>query len=71
MTPKTVSIALDSDDVKAIWDFFDVVNGIEHYAQDKRTIDIVNYLMEKWAYQQRTTGDSTIYVDQIVKKDDN
>ena len=46
-----------------------MVNGIEHYAQDKRTIDIVNYLMEKWAYQQRTTGDATIYVDQIVKKD--
>lgn len=65
MKPNTPSIELDSDEVNTIWEFFDLLQDIEYYAPNKRTIDVVSYLMEKWAYQNKSTGDATIYVDQI------
>ena len=69
MKPKTISIELDSDDVNTINDFIDLLMNIGYYAPDKRTIDIVSYLLAKWTHQNKSTGDSTIYIDQIVKKE--
>ena len=63
------TIELTDEEVQTIWEFFDVLDDIEAIASDKRTIDIVGYLLEKWAYQQKSKGDATIYIDQIDKKD--
>ena len=63
------TIELTQEEIDTIWDFFDVLDDIEAVASDKRTIDIVSYLMEKWAYQQKNKGDATIYIDQIGKED--
>lgn len=68
MKPNTPSIKLNSDEVNTIWEFFDILQDIGYYAPDKRPIDIVSYLLEKWAYQNKSTGDATIYVDQIGKE---
>ena len=63
------TIELTDEEVQTIWEFFDVLDDIEAIASDKRTIDIVGYLLSKWAYQQKNKGDATIYIDQIEKKD--
>ena len=63
------TIELTQEEIDTIWDFFDVLDDIEAVASDKRTIDIVSYLLSKWAYQQKNKGDATIYIDQIGKED--
>lgn len=61
----TKKIELTDDEVKKIWDFFGVLDDIEDIVQYKSTIDIVGYLLGKWAYQQKHKGDSNIYIDDI------
>ena len=61
----TKKIELTDEEVKKIWDFFDVLDDIEDIVSYRSTIDIVSYLLEKWAYQQKNKSDSTIYIDDI------
>ena len=61
----TKKIELTDEEVKKIWDFFDVLDDIEDIVHYRSTIDIVSYLLEKWAYQQKQKGDSIIYIDDI------
>ena len=49
----TKKIELTDEEVKKIWDFFDVLDDIEDIVPYRSTIDIVSYLLEKWAYQKR------------------
>ena len=63
------TIELTQEEIDTIWDFFDVLGDLGAVASDKRTIDIVRYLLAKWAYQQKNKGDATIYIDQIDKED--
>jgi hypothetical protein len=46
-----------------------VLTEIGNIASDKRTIDIFSYLISKWAYQNKSIGDSTIYIDEIGYED--
>lgn len=61
----TKKIELTDEEVKKIWNFFDVLDDIEDIVPYRSTIDIVSYLLEKWAYQQKNKGDSAIYIDDI------
>ena len=61
----TKKIELTDEEVKKIWDFFNVLDDIEDIVHYRSTIDIISYLLEKWAYQQKQKGDSTIYMDDI------
>lgn len=62
-------IELTPEEVQVIDSFFNVLTEIGHIASDKSDINICSYLMSQWAYQKKTTGDSTIYIDEIDEVD--
>jgi hypothetical protein len=65
----TKQIELTPEEVQIIDSFLDVLTEIGNIASDKRTIDIFSYLISKWAYQNKSIGDSTIYIDEIGYED--
>lgn len=65
----TKQIELTSEEVQIIDSFFDVLTEIGSIASDKSTIDIFSYLISKWAYQKKSIGDSTVYIDEIGEVD--
>lgn len=65
----TKQIELTPEEVQVIDSFFNVLTEIGNIASDKSTINIFSYLISQWAYQKKTTGDSTIYIDEIDEAD--
>lgn len=65
----TKQIELTPEEVQIIDSFFDILTEIGSIASDKRTIDIFSYLISKWAYQNKSIGDSTVYIDEIGYED--
>ena len=62
-------IELTPEEVQIIDSFLDVLTEIGHIASNKSIINIFSYLMSQWAYQKKTIGDSTIYIDEIDEVD--
>ena len=61
----TREVEFSLEEVKTIDDFFDILTELGHIAPHTRTIDLFGYLIEKWAYQKASTGDTTLYLDKL------
>ena len=62
-------IELTPEEAQVIDSFLGVLTEIGSIASDKPAIAICSYLMSNWAYQKKTIGDSTIYIDEIDEVD--
>ena len=60
-------IELNAEEIKKIWDFFDILTDIEVIVPNRSTHDVFQYLVTKWAYQYESKGDPTIYIDEIER----
>lgn len=63
----TRKVEFSTEEVKTIDNFFDILDGLGNIAPHTRTIDLFVYLIEKWAYQKASTGDTTLYLDKLDK----
>lgn len=63
----TRKVEFSTEEVKIIDDFFDLLTELGHSAPHTRTCDLFGYLIEKWAYQKASTGDTTLYLDRLDK----
>ena len=61
----TRKVEFDAEEVKTIDDFFDLLTELGQVTPPTRTIDLFGYLIEKWAYQKASTGDTTLYLDRL------
>lgn len=61
----TRKVEFSTEEVKTIDDFFDLLTELGEVAPHTRTIDLFGYLIEKWAYQKASTGDTTLYLDRL------
>lgn len=61
----TRTVEFSKEEVKTIDDFFELLTELGHIAPHTRTCDLFGYLIEKWAYQKASTGDTTLYLDRL------
>ena len=61
----TRKVEFSTEEVKTIDNFFELLTELGHIAPHTRTIDLFGYLIEKWAYQKASTGDTTLYLDRL------
>lgn len=63
----TRQVEFSTEEVKTIDDFFDLLTELGYVTPHTRTIDLFGYLIEKWACQKASTGDTTLYLDKLDK----
>lgn len=63
----TRQVEFSTEEVKTIDDFFDLLTQLGYVTPHTRTIDLFGYLIEKWAYQKASTGDTILYLDRLDK----
>lgn len=63
----TRQVEFSTEEVKTIDDFFDLLTQLGYVTPHTRTIDLFGYLVEKWAYQKASTGDTILYLDSLDK----
>lgn len=61
----TRKVEFSAEEVKTIDNFFDLLIELGQETPHIRTIDLFGYLIEKWAYQKTSTGDTTLYLDRL------